>query len=156
MSMIEAMGPPTTEPIGLQLARTAKLVSRAFDDALGEAEGSLPMWLILVSLKSQQHGAQRKLAQAVGIEGPTLTHHLNRMENAGLVTRRRDPKNRRVHLVELTEAGEAAFHRLLATVRAFDRRLRTGFTAEELAALGGILERLRANVGAPMGEGVTA
>lgn len=150
------MGPPAAEPIGLQLARTAKLVSRAFDDALGEADGSLPMWLILVSLKSQQHDAQRKLAQAVGIEGPTLTHHLNRMENAGLVTRRRDPENRRVHLVELTEAGEAAFHRLLATVRAFDRRLRTGFTAEELAALAGMLERLRANVGAPMGKGVTA
>jgi MarR family transcriptional regulator, transcriptional regulator for hemolysin len=150
------MGPPTTEPIGLQLSRTAKLVSRAFDDALGDADGSLPMWLILLSLKSQQHGAQWKLAQAVGIEGPTLTHHLNRMENAGLVTRRRDPENRRVHLVEVTEAGEAAFHRLLATVRAFDRRLRAGFTAEELAALGGMLERLQANVGTPMGEGVTA
>ena len=42
------------------------------------------MWLVLVSLKRQRHGAQRELADAVGIEGPTLTHHLNRMETAGL------------------------------------------------------------------------
>jgi hypothetical protein len=64
------------EPIGLLLARTAKRVSRAFDDALGDAGGSLPQWLILVSLKGRVHGAQRALAEAIGVEGPTLTHHL--------------------------------------------------------------------------------
>src|SRR5713101_1430489 len=132
------MGPPSMEPIGLQLARTAKLASRAFDDALGEAGGSLPMWLILVSLKSQRHGAQRELAEAVGIEGPTLTHHLNRMEAAGLVTRTRDPENRRVHRVQLTEAGEAAFGRLRRSVTSFDRRLRAGLAGEEIATLSGL------------------
>ena len=138
------------EPIGLRLTRTAKSVSRAFDDALGEAGGSLPMWLILVSLKGERRGAQRELAEAVGVEGPTLTHHLNRMETAGLVTRTRDPENRRVHRVELTEAGEATFQRLVATVMAFDQRLRTGFTAPEIVALDGLLVRLRANVAAPI------
>ncbi|MDQ1369525.1 MAG: MarR family transcriptional regulator, transcriptional regulator for hemolysin, partial [Acidimicrobiaceae bacterium] len=88
------MTPPTTEPIGLQVTRTAKLVARAFDQALGQVDGSLPEWLVLVSLKTQRHGMQRDLAEAVGIEGPTLTHHLNRMEADGLVQRRRDPNNR--------------------------------------------------------------
>jgi len=63
---------------------------RAFDAALAGAGGSLPVWLILLSVKVQRHGAQREIAEAVGIEGPTLTHHLNRMENAGLLTRTRD------------------------------------------------------------------
>jgi MarR family transcriptional regulator for hemolysin len=108
--------------------------------------GSLPTWLILVSLKGQVRGAQRELADAVGIEGPTLTHHLNRMEADGLVTRRRDPANRRVHRVELTDDGEAAFFRLLTTVTAFDARLRSGFTDKELSVLGGLLDRMRANV----------
>jgi MarR family transcriptional regulator for hemolysin len=144
------MGPPSMEPIGLRLTRTAKSVSRAFDDALGEAGGSLPTWLILVSLKGERRGAQRELAEAVGVEGPTLTHHLNRMETAGLVTRTRDPENRRVHRVELTEAGEATFQRLVATVMAFDQRLRTGFTDPEIVALDGLLVRLRANVAAPI------
>jgi MarR family transcriptional regulator, transcriptional regulator for hemolysin len=143
------VGPPEAEPIGLLLTRTAKVVSRAFDEALTEAGGSLPTWLVLVSLKGQEHGAQRELAEAVGIEGPTLTHHLNRMEADGLVTRRRDPDNRRVHRVELTDDGEAAFRHLLQTVAAFDARLRAGFSERELTELRGLLDRLRTNVAAP-------
>jgi MarR family transcriptional regulator, transcriptional regulator for hemolysin len=142
------MGKPETEPIGLLLTRTAKVVSRAFDEALTEAGGSLPTWLVLVSLQGQAHGAQRELADAVGIEGPTLTHHLNRMEAAGLVTRRRDPDNRRAHRVELTEDGEAAFRRLAQTVAAFDARLRAGIADRELTALRAQLDRLRTNVAA--------
>jgi MarR family transcriptional regulator, transcriptional regulator for hemolysin len=138
-------GPPATEPIGLQLARTAKVVSRAFDDALALVGGSLPTWLILVSLTARRHDAQRELADAVGVEGPTLTHHLDRLEAAGLITRTRDPANRRVHQVELTEAGKAPFQRLLGAVTAFDQRLRRGLTEKELDATSGILSRLRAN-----------
>src|SRR5207245_3536853 len=90
-SMLCRMGPPDAEPIGLQLTRTAKMVSRAFDDALGRAGASLPIWLVLVSVKSNQRGAQRDLAQAVGVEGPTLTHHLNRTDAAGHVPRSPTP-----------------------------------------------------------------
>src|SRR5919202_2946837 len=101
-------GPPRT-PIGLHLVQVAKVVNRAFDDALARAGGSLPVWLVLIALKSRQVANQRELADAVGIQGPTLTHHLNAMESAGLLTRRRDPENRRVHLGELTSAGEQLF-----------------------------------------------
>src|SRR5829696_4646743 len=135
------MGPPAREPVGLVLARTAKLVNRAFDDALVEAGGSLPTWLILVSLQQGRPAAQRELAEAVGIEGPTLTHHLNRMEAAGLVTRTRDPANRRVHRVELTDDGRAAFSRLLGAVTAFDRQLRRGLTRADVDALDDLLAR---------------
>ena len=139
------MPPPEDEPIGLHLARVAKSVSRAFDVALASAGGSLPVWLILVSLKGEAHGTQRRLAGAVGIEGPTLTHHLNKMEAAGLVTRRRDPDNRRVHQVELTSEGDALFVSLLDHVVAFDARLREGFDAGELGHLRRLLDRLAAN-----------
>jgi MarR family transcriptional regulator for hemolysin len=137
---------PEVEPIGLEVARTAKVLSRAFDDGLAAAGGSLPTWLVLVSLMAGRHGSQRDLADAVGIEGATLTHHLNRMEAAGLVTRRRDPGNRRVHQVELTPDGEATFRSLRGHVADFDRQLRAGFTNDELVQLRGFLDRLRANV----------
>jgi len=140
---------PVHEPIGLRVARTAKVLSRAFDEALAEAGSSLPTWLVLVSLKGKDHGAQRELADAVGIEGPTLTHHLNRMEAAGLVTRRRDPDNRRVHRVELTADGEALFTRLLGTVAAFDRQLQEGISENQLATLRRLLDRLRMNAQGP-------
>ena len=137
---------PARQPLGLHLTRVSRITSRAFDDALAEAGGSLPVWLVLISLKSGQLASQRELAEAVGIQGATLTHHLNAMESAGLVTRRRDPENRRLHVVELTQAGDALFFRLRGVATAFDQRLRTGLSAEESSQLETLLTRLRDNV----------
>src|SRR3954468_23344125 len=106
------MPPPPRSPIGLQLAQTAKVVSRAFDDALAAAGGSRATWLVLLAVKTRDVTSQRELADAVGIQGATLTHHLAAMEATGLVERRRDPDNRRVQFVGLTAAGDAQFLRL--------------------------------------------
>jgi MarR family transcriptional regulator for hemolysin len=137
---------PARTPIGLELARAARTVSRAFDDALAQAGGSLPAWLVLLNLKTRQVSSQRELAEAVGVREATLTHHLNAMESQGLVTRTRDPGNRRIHVVELTPAGEAAFVRLAEAATAFDRRLRDGLVDADLDVLATVLGRLAANV----------
>ena len=137
---------PARTPIGLELARAARTVSRAFDDALTEAGGSLPVWLVLLNLKTRQLSSQRDLAEAVGVREATLTHHLNAMDSQGLVTRTRDPANRRVHVVELTPAGEAAFIRLAEAATAFDRKLRDGLTDTDLDGLAALLGRLASNV----------
>ena len=137
---------PVQPPFGLHLARVARAASRAFDDALTESGGSLPVWLVLLNLKTRQLASQRELAEAVGIREATLTHHLNAMEAEGLITRRRDPANRRLHMVELSEAGQAAFLRLRGVAVAFDRRLRRGITDQEIAAVEGVLDRLAGNV----------
>jgi len=139
---------PAHTPLGLHLTRVSKAASRAFGDALAEAGGSLPVWLVLVSLKAGGLASQRELAEAVGVQGATLTHHLNAMESAGLVTRRRDPANRRLHLVELTPEGDALFFRLRDAAMAFDQRLRAGLSDEETAQLEALLTRLRDNVSA--------
>ena len=143
------MPPPAQEPLGLHLTRAARVVSRAFDDALAAAGGSLPIWLVLISLKAQRLPNQRQIAENIGIQGATLTHHLNAMEADGVVTRRRDPTNRRVHVVELTEAGEALFLRLRNAAVAFDRQLRAGLNEEEVASFTRVLDRLYANVASP-------
>jgi MarR family transcriptional regulator, transcriptional regulator for hemolysin len=140
------MNRPAREPLGLYLTRVSRIVSRAFDDALAGAGGSLPVWLVLISLKSRQTTSQRELADAVGIQGATLTHHLNAMESAGLVTRRRDPDNRRLHRVELTPDGEELFLRLRDAAMTFDTRLRSGLTERDADQLRTLLARMRDNV----------
>jgi MarR family transcriptional regulator, transcriptional regulator for hemolysin len=137
---------PAQVPIGLQLTRSAKDIGAAFNEALADAGGSLPVWIVLISLKTMRLGNQRELARAVGIQGATLTHHLNAMERDGLITRRRAPDNRRIHVVEMTEQGDALFHRLRAAAVAFDRRLRAGIGEEELVTFASVLNRLHANV----------
>lgn len=132
-------------PLGLSVSRTAKVLGRAFDDALAEAGGSLSTWTILFALKTGSTTSQRELAEAADIQGATLTHHLNGLEADGLVTRRRDPANRRVHMVELTEAGEALWQRLFQVARDFDARLRDGVSESEIHILEQLLIRLRHN-----------
>src|SRR5207247_3977148 len=136
---------PTEPPIGLQLAATAKAVSRAFNAALADAGGSLPTWLILTSLRGERWRTQQELARSLGIEGPTLTRHLDSLERAGLVERRREPSDRRAVQVELTKAGEAVHRRLRTNVIAFDQRLRAGLGDAELNRLRATLRRLEQN-----------
>lgn len=136
---------PTHPPIGLTLARVARVVSRGFDDGLGQAGGSLPVWLVLLNLKTRPIANQRELAAAVGIREATLTHHLNAMETDGLLTRRRSDTNRRIHEVTLTDKGEQAFLRLREAAVTYDAQLRDGLSAGEIAALAELLQRLAAN-----------
>jgi MarR family transcriptional regulator, transcriptional regulator for hemolysin len=132
-------------PIGLLVARTAKALDRALDDHLAAVGGSGATWLVISSLKNGGHRTQGDLAAAVGVRQPTLTHHLDALERAGLVTRERDPANRRVQLVTLTEAGEALFVRLRRSAAAFDGRLKAGLDDEEVTQLRQLLAQLVEN-----------
>ncbi len=137
---------PATTPIGLQLANTSKAVSRAFNDRLADAGGSVPIWLILSSLKANERRTQLELARAVGIEGPTLTRHLDGLEENGVVRRVRDGGDRRAVRVELTDEGERLFQTLRQAVIAFNRALTDGVADDELERLRTALARLEQNV----------
>lgn len=136
---------PRRTPIGLQLARTAKVVGRSFNDELTAAGGSLPTWLILSALQAAAPETQLGVAQAVGIEGPTLTRHLDQLEQAGLVRRTRSSDDRRAVRVEVTEAGHQLHAALLVVVIAYNRRLTQGLGESELEALRTTLSRLEGN-----------
>src|ERR1700724_1704674 len=111
---------PFPLPIGLRLSQTTRVVERAFDQALGEAGGTLPVWLILLNLKIRKPANQRELAEAVGVREATLTHHLNAMDARGLVTRTRDAANRRIQVVTLTETSDQDFQAPAAVAIACD------------------------------------
>ena len=141
--------PPVLPPIGLRLTRTARVVSNAFEQAMAEAGGSASTFPVLLLVRSQQWGTQSRMADAMGISGATLTHHLNALEQQGLVRRWRDAGNRRGQQVELTEAGEELFARLRQVATAHDRRLRSHLTDEETVQLAALLEKLQAGIEPP-------
>jgi MarR family transcriptional regulator for hemolysin len=106
----------------------------------------MPTWFILTNLKGDEWRTQHELARALHIEGPTLTRHLDGLEEEGLVVRRRDPHDRRAVSVELTEAGRAKHADMLRAVQAFNRRLLAGLDDAEVDALRALLGRLEQNV----------
>lgn len=133
-------------PIGRHLHWVARIVQKAFNDVLEQAGGSLPVWHILLSVRVKDFNTQHELAQAIGIEGPTLTHHLDAMEHDGLVTRRRDPGNRRAIRVELTPEGVQLFETLRDVARRFDQQLRRGMTGDQVDMVRDSLTMMAENV----------
>ncbi len=64
---------------------------------------------------------QNALAEAVGIEGPSLVRLLDQLAAAELVVRREDPTDRRAKVLGLTPRGRRVFERIeaeLSTLRA--------------------------------------
>ena len=137
---------PDRPPIGMALNRAARIVGRAFDEALTEAGGSLPIWLVLLNVGTERAATQRSLAAALGLREPTLSPHLSAMESDGLITRHRDDANRRVQVVALTDEGRVRFGRLREAAIAFDRELRRGIDDADLALVDEVLARLAGNV----------
>ncbi len=137
--------PLADDSLSLLLGRTSKALNRAFDDVLTAAGGSTPTWRVLLALTSGEHRTQGDLAQAVGVRQPTLTHHLDGMERAGLVTRGHAAGNRRVQQIVVTELGERLVLRLRRAAAAFDGRLRAGLSDADVADLRRLLAQLAEN-----------
>lgn len=138
--------PPVSPPIGLRLGRTARVVTQAFERAMAQAGGSASTWQVLLLVRSKKWGTQSELAQAMGVTGATLTHHLNALEDQGLVRRWRERANRRVQNAELTDAGVRLFDRLREVAVRHDARLRSQLSDEETENLAELLDRLLAGL----------
>ena len=139
--------PPLVPPIGLRLTRTARMASQAFERAMAEGGGSASAWQVLLLVRSGQWGTQSQMAEAMGVTGATLTHHLGALETRGLVRRWREEDNRRVQQVELTPQGEELFERLRHVAVAHDERLRAILTEKGTTELAGLLDRLQSGLG---------
>ncbi|MEN2742828.1 MarR family winged helix-turn-helix transcriptional regulator [Microbacterium sp. X-17] len=133
-------------PLGLRLNQVARVVGQQFDRALTEVGGSLPVWLVLLSLAGRRPATQRELAGRIGITEATLSHHLGAMERQGLIARARNGENRRVHDVSVTDAGLARFHELREVAVAFDGRLNAGLPEADQARLAALLDHVVANI----------
>lgn len=116
---------------------------------MAEAGGSVSAWQVLLQVRSEEWGTQARMAEAMGITGATLTHHLNALEAQGLVRRWREASNRRVQRVALTPEGEALFERLREVAVRHDARLRSRLTDAETARLAELLDKLGAGLEEP-------
>lgn len=94
------------------LEHLARMGRRAAESSLAPS-GLRPRHVVALRLLSE-HGpaSQQGLAEVLGLDPSNVVGLLNELEERGLVTRRRDPADRRRHIVELSTEGD---DELLAT-----------------------------------------
>lgn len=94
------------------LNTAARLIQRRLDNALAPL-GLTRAAVIALKAVSARHMNQEQLAAAVHVQSQTLGRVLARLEADGLVTRQRNPLDRRQFLVAITDTGASALQAAL-------------------------------------------
>ena len=87
-----------------------------------------------------------EIAEAIGVEGPTVVRALQRMAAAGLVVRKKHPTDGRQIAIHLTPAGARLRARIPRELEQVERRAFAKFSSAERTELLELLERLSANL----------
>jgi MarR family transcriptional regulator for hemolysin len=131
------------ERLGRLVVMTGKVAREYFDRRLVAAGSSLNTYIVLKAALHYPDVSQRELATFLGIEGPTLTHHLDRLARDGLIQRVRNRVDRRVSSVEVTPAGRRHLDEIEAEADRHDKEFRSLFTPSEQETLKRLLNRIR-------------
>ncbi|MEY4239217.1 MAG: hypothetical protein RL339_1818 [Pseudomonadota bacterium] len=135
-----------TPSVAYLLSDSARLLRRAFDMRVRAMGVTGPQARLLLVLGLHEGENQGFYAEQLDVEAITLGRMLDRMEEAGLIERRRDPADRRAWRVHLTPAGHDLLPELRAGMTPMIDAMLAGFTETDRERLGQMIEQVRANL----------
>jgi DNA-binding MarR family transcriptional regulator len=137
MAMTDLANEPRTPSLpisGMLLVKLGRVLQRRFNDALKPSELT-PRHLQVLDELRQGPMSQQALADRVSVDPTKLVGLLNDLEGQHLVLRRRDPVDRRRHIVENSREGEARVDAALDAAAAVEDELLAGLDGEQRAQL---------------------
>jgi len=112
----------------------------------------VPEWRALAALYSRRGCTTSQLADLSTIDRTTLTRTVDRMQEAGWIERLTDDADMRVTRLALTASGKKMFERIWPEVQRLNELALEGLPKSDIQSLQRILERMRSNLEAYVGE----
>jgi DNA-binding MarR family transcriptional regulator len=127
--------------LATRLSRVA--YRHATEDVIGMR---LKQFAALAYLRQLPGVSQRQLGDAMLLDANNCVLLLNGIEDAGWAERRRDPDDRRRHVVQITDSGREALERAEQALDDLEDAVLDGLTAEERATLRELLAKALSGV----------
>ena len=129
---------PQSMPLIENLARAGRRAA----EAVMAPGGLRPRHVVALRLLSE-HGpvSQQALGELLCLDPSNVVGLLNELEDRGLTVRRRDPADRRRHIVELSEDGGVELEAAYALLDRIEDQVLQALSAEERATLHQLLQR---------------
>lgn len=132
---LDALAPGPDAEITWLLHRAAQRM-HAVTEAEAAVHGlGLREYIVLSALHKTPGLTQIELGRALGLDKTTLMSQLDRLEGAGLVERRPDPRDRRARIPVITDEGERLRGLTAASADAAERDALGAFTDDDVARL---------------------
>ena len=131
---------------GFVLHDTARLISKRYDQRAKSLGLTRAQTQLLAYLLYHEGINQARLADLLEIEPISLARLLDRMEQAGWVERRPDPKDRRAWLLYTTAKLKPVFAKMVEIGKEVRTEALAGLSADEREQIMELLLRVRGNL----------
>ena len=131
-------------PSLLYTIKQVELASRSHLDELVKPAGITALQYTALTVLRRRDGlSSAQLARSSFVTAQSMADMVTALERRGLITRRRDPANRRALLISLTDAGDELLARYDEAVSMLEERMLSGLTASQRRNLADYLNRCR-------------
>lgn len=147
--------PEFTQHAGFLLAQLGRAVTRQYRTALSPIGLKPRATAALLRLRVEGAMSQQALGATLDIEASNLVVLLNELEAEGLISRRRDPQDRRRHVVEISEQGAKAVCEVERAAAQVEDQFFAALSQDERCGLRELLVRLTDSADVPSPADVT-
>lgn len=123
--------------------------TRHFSKVLNESLVPLGLyaaqWTIIYRLKTGGPSTQKEISSYLGVEAPTMTRTLARLEKSGWITRTAG-RDKREKLISLTDTAILEYDNWLAAVRSSESNVLQNITEEEISTMIRLMTKMRENM----------
>jgi DNA-binding MarR family transcriptional regulator len=135
------------ENYAFEIVETARLIRREANKRAAVLGATKAQWRVLAWLKRMGDGARQiDLADGLDVEPITLCRMIDRLEEAGLVERRRDESDRRAWRIHLTGTAAPMLAKLEAMGIAFNADMLAGISKADRETVLRVLGQMRDNL----------